>query len=66
VTCARIRFELGIINPGGELTAEEQVVAGTHLWRLNAAAYRQQRLLIIELPVTPSVPLQIADHSPSS
>lgn len=65
VTCTRIRFELGIINPGGELTAEEQMVAGTRLWRLNAAAYRQQQLLIIELPVTPSVSLQIADNSPS-
>ncbi len=61
VTCTRIRFELGIVFPGGELTAEQQVVAGTLLWRLNAAAYRQQQVLTIESPVAPPLPLEIGE-----
>jgi hypothetical protein len=56
--CGRIRFEVGIIFPGGGLTEEEQVIGGTTVWRLNTAAYRQQQVLSIEAPLPNSVAIE--------
>lgn len=61
VTCTRIRFDLGIVFPGGELMAEEQALAGKRLWRLNAAAYRQQQVLGVESPIAPPLSLEIGE-----
>jgi hypothetical protein len=56
--CARVRFEVGIIFPGGDVTEEEEVIGGTPVWRLNTAAYRQQQVLSVEAPLPNSVEIE--------
>lgn len=58
VSCTRVRLELGTIDAGGDLIAEEQEIAGTKVWRLNTAAYRQQHVLSVEAMLGQAVPLE--------